>query len=340
MALLARCAVVLTVIGALACLDAPQAHARELRISHQWAAGHDARDQAARVFAAEVANRLPDLSITIHSSSALGLRPEEQYDAMRDGRIEMAIFPLFYLSPRIAELSITLMPGLPASADQAQLLKGSAFHRQLQALAEKHGFHILTWWWLDGGMVATEPIDGPLSVKGLKVRSGDPIFDRMFESLGADTVLMPSPRIAAALRRGELHVALASLESLISLGIVAESKHAVVGGHALYVSLHPLMISAAVWKSFTAAQQQAIEDAATIAETAFTKSQVDVEVNALVALHQAGSTVRRMPLEEYQEWLEVANKTSWQTYRDVSPEASELLNTMLRSFIESKGRVK
>jgi hypothetical protein len=53
------------------------------------------------VFAAELAKNQPELRITIHPSSSMGFKPEEQYDVMRDGRVEMAIFPLFYLSPRI-----------------------------------------------------------------------------------------------------------------------------------------------------------------------------------------------------------------------------------------------
>jgi TRAP-type C4-dicarboxylate transport system substrate-binding protein len=121
----------------------------------------------------------------------------------------------------------------------------------------------------------------------------------------------------------------------VSLNIVAQSKHAIVGGHALYVSLHPLIVSAEVWKSFSVPQQQAIDEAAAIADAAFVKSQANIETSTLLALYQAGATVRKMPMEEYQEWLEVAHKTSWQAYRDISPEASELLNTMLRSFIES-----
>jgi hypothetical protein len=48
-----------------------------------------------------LAKNQPELRITIHPSSAMGFKPEEQYDVMRDGRVEMAIFPLFYLSPRI-----------------------------------------------------------------------------------------------------------------------------------------------------------------------------------------------------------------------------------------------
>jgi hypothetical protein len=67
------------------------------------------------VFAAELAKNQPELRITIHPSSAMGFKPEEQYDVMRDGRVEMAIFPLFYLSPRIPVVG-NPMPGARTAA--------------------------------------------------------------------------------------------------------------------------------------------------------------------------------------------------------------------------------
>ena len=106
---LRRLAIVLLCLGEI--MLPTFARASDLRISHQWAPGVDARDRAARVFVTEVAKRLPHVKISIHPRSSLGIAPAEQYDAMLDGRVEMAIFPLFYLSPRIPELSITLLPG-------------------------------------------------------------------------------------------------------------------------------------------------------------------------------------------------------------------------------------
>lgn len=310
--------------------------AADFRISHQWEAGKDARDAAARVFVAEVAKRLPSDKITIHPRLALGFEPERQYDAMLDGKVEMAIFPLFYLSPRIPELSITLLPGLPASPQKAQILKGTPFHKRLQDFAATKGIRILTWWWLEGGLVSTLPIDGPESVREMRIRSGDPIFDRMFQGLGADSVLMTSPGLPQALREGTVHAALASLESLVSLGIAKEAKHAVVGGHALYVSLHPLMMSLKAWNALPPASQAAFEAAADASDKVFVSSQVAAETEALAVLAKAGASVRQMPYDEYASWLEVANETAWKVYRETSPEAAELFMLMLRSFIESK----
>lgn len=196
------------------------AQAGELRLSHQWTANQDARDVAARVFAEELQKRLPQQRVTIHSSSSLVANPVEQYDAMLDGRIEMAIFPLFYIAPKVPEVSITLMPGVPSSVEQARLLKGSEFQTKFQDFCEQKGFHVLGWWWLAGGIVSREAdIGAPASYKSLMVRSGDPNFDLMFQAAGAKSKVLSSPKIAASLKEGSLDVALASLELLVSLKI-------------------------------------------------------------------------------------------------------------------------
>ena len=149
--------------------------ARELRLSHQLPES-DARHRAARVLAAELKRRAPDLAITIHPNSSLIADPPQQYEAIIDGRIEMAVYPMAYASAKFPELSIVTMPGIPANAEAASLLKGSEFEVKLQELCEEKGFRVLTWWWLDGGMVSrTRAITGPQSVKGLTARSGSSV---------------------------------------------------------------------------------------------------------------------------------------------------------------------
>ncbi len=315
------------------------AQAGELRLSHQWTANQDARDVAARVFAEELQKRLPQQRVTIHSSSSLVANPVEQYDAMLDGRIEMAIFPLFYIAPKVPEVSITLMPGVPSSVEQARLLKGSEFQTKFQDFCEQKGFHVLGWWWLAGGIVSREAdIGAPASYKSLMVRSGDPNFDLMFQAAGAKSKVLSSPKIAGSLKDGSLDVALASLESLVSLKIFESSKRALIGGDTLYVSLHPLMISTKVWNQLSDAEKLDFEDAAAVAEEAFEHSQAVAEKQTVDTFTKAGAQVRPMTTDEYEAWLAIANKTSWRNYRDMNPTSRGLFDAMLMSFINQGKR--
>ncbi|HSR80463.1 MAG TPA: hypothetical protein VLL28_06740 [Hyphomicrobiaceae bacterium] len=117
--------------------------ARELRLSHQMPES-DARHRAARVLAAELKKRAPDLAITFHPNSALIGDPPQQCEAIIEGKIEMAVYPMGYASAKFPELSVVTMPGIPSSAEAASLLKGSQFETKLQELCEEKGFLIVT----------------------------------------------------------------------------------------------------------------------------------------------------------------------------------------------------
>ena len=313
----------------------------ELRLSHQFEANTDARDRGARLLAAEVAKRAPGLSITVHPNSSLGIKPEAQYDAILDGRLEMAVLPLFYASAHIPELSIALLPGVPADLAQAKLLKGTDFYRRLQALCESKGFHIVTWWWLKGGIVSTQSeIGGIDDMQGLSVRGGDPIFDEMFERVGAISVVMPSTAIVESLKAGKLHVAQVSIESLLSMQMATVALSAVIGGNALYVSLQPVIVSSKVWNALTPDERKAIEGAADVADQAFARSQDEIETQAIAKFSAVGVKVRRMEFKEYETWVQIANDSSWVSYRKRSQVADELFQSMLQSLIDAPAAKK
>jgi TRAP-type transport system periplasmic protein len=315
------------------------AQLREFRLSHQWAEETDARDRAARVFAVEVQKRIPAVKVTVHARSSLGINSVEQYDAILDGRVEMAVYPLFYAADKVPEFAIGNLPGVPPDADAAKLLKGSAFSDRLQAYAEDAGLHILTWWWLGGGIASTKrEIAGPETVVGLKVRGGDKLFDLMLAKAGAIIQTMPSSEIANRIGDGTLDVAFTSYESFVSFKIYERAKFATLGGTGIWTSFTPLVMSRAAWNRLTDAEQAAFTEAAEISETHFEESQRKALNAALEAFSKAGVKVRQLSFEEYSAWLNVAKDTSWRTYRDISPLADDLLSSMIQIIMSNGAR--
>ena len=119
---------------ALAALAAPAA-AQELKVSHQFKANVDGRDRATRVFIDEVRKKDPNIKFRIYPAMSLGIKPVAQLDALQNGTLEMAVFPMSYAVGKAQEFSITIMPGTISSLDHAMRLKGTPFHAKLQALA-------------------------------------------------------------------------------------------------------------------------------------------------------------------------------------------------------------
>jgi TRAP-type transport system periplasmic protein len=330
----------LVAVCAVAVLMAPmEAVARELRLSHQLPET-DARHKAARVLAAEVKKRIPDLSIKIHPNSSLKIPPTEQYEAMLEGKIDMTIYPMGYASAKIPELSVVTLPGVPANAELAGLLKGSEFEEKLQRLCEEKGFRILTWWWLDGGMASrTHPIRGPASIKGMTARSGGgPDFNSMLAAAGAKITDMPLTEVRSAMQAGKLDVAQNSFELFVSLRFHEFAKSVTVGGHSTVTVFMPVLISKAVWEELGDAERRALEDAAAASDIYFEATQRESQEAAIDVFSKAGVTVQPLTFPEYAEWLLIAKDGAWKKYRAISPRTADLFDSLLRSFIDSSKR--
>jgi TRAP-type C4-dicarboxylate transport system substrate-binding protein len=316
-----------------------QSAARELRLSHQLPES-DARHRAARVLAAELKKRVPDLQISIHPNASLVSDPPQQYEALLEGRIEMAIYPMGYASAKFPELSVVTMPGVPASAEAASILKGTEFEEQLQRLCEEKGFRILTWWWLDGGMASrAQAVTGPASIKGMIARSGGgKDFNGMLSAAGASIAAVPLSEVRALMQAGKLDVAQNSFETLVSYRFHEVAKFVTMGGYSTITVFTPIIISKTAWDSLGEGARQALEDAAGVSNIYLEASQREAQEAAVEVFTKSGVKVQELTFEEYAAWLQIAKDTAWKDYRSISPRASELFDSLLRGFIESSKR--
>lgn len=316
---------------ALAILPAVPVAAQEIKISHQWKANVDGRDRATRVFVDEVRKKDPNIKFRIYPAQSLGIKPVAQFEALQNGTLEMAVFPMSYAVGKAQEFSITIMPGTISNLDHAMRMKRTPFHQKLQALAHKHGVHIVTWWWTPGGFASKDrPIGGPDTVTGLKMRAADPTFELMLKEAGSSVINMPSSEIYPALQSGVLNATLTSAETFVSMRLYEQTNNATVGGdYNLWMLLQPLVMSKQHWDKLTPAQQKIFEEAANKSDEFFLGLQREATDKMKEAYEKAGAKVRQMTKEEFDAWLALAKKTSWPDFAAKSPEAKELLDALL-----------
>lgn len=316
---------------ALAILPAVPVAAQEIKISHQWKANVDGRDRATRVFVDEVRKKDPNIKFRIYPAQSLGIKPVAQFEALQNGTLEMAVFPMSYAVGKAQEFSITIMPGTISNLDHAMRMKGTPFHQKLQALAHKHGVHIVTWWWTPGGFASKDrPIGGPDTVTGLKMRAADPTFELMLKEAGSSVINMPSSEIYPALQSGVLNATLTSAETFVSMRLYEQTNNATVGGdYNLWMLLQPLVMSKQHWDKLTPAQQKIFEEAANKSDEFFLGLQREATDKMKEAYEKAGAKVRQMTKAEFDAWLALAKKTSWPDFAAKSPEAKELLDALL-----------
>jgi TRAP-type C4-dicarboxylate transport system substrate-binding protein len=314
-------------LAAAAVLAAPAA-AQEIKISHQFKANTDGRDKATRVFVEEVNKKDASLKFRIYPGSSLNIKPVAQFDALQAGTLEMAVFPMSYAVGKVPEMSITIMPGTITSLDHALRLKGTAFHKKLQEVANKNGVHIVTWWWTPGGFASkVREIGGPDTVKGEKMRAADPTFESMLKAAGASVINIPSTEIYPSLQSGVLTSTLTSAETFVSMRIYEQTKFATVGGdYTLWWLMQPLVMSKAAWDKLTPAQKKIFEEAADKSDAYFAGLQRDAVKNMVDAYTKAGAKVRALTKGEFDAWIELAKKTSWPEFTAKSADAKQLLD--------------
>ncbi len=112
-----------------------------LRASHQFPGGKgDVRDDMVQMIARDAKAANVDLEIQVYPGASL-FKPEQQWNAMVNGQLDMTLFPLDYASGQVRAFSATLMPGLVRSYDRAKRLNNSQFMKDIRAHIEKAGRH-------------------------------------------------------------------------------------------------------------------------------------------------------------------------------------------------------
>ncbi len=321
-------------VAVLASHTPAQAEPIDVRVSHQWKQGTDARDRALRIFVDEVRKRLPDAKFRIYPELSLNIKALAQYDALQSGTLEMSIYPLTYAADKVPEFAITVLPGTVGNLEEAAKLKNSAYHKKLQEVANRNGVHILTWWWTTGGFVSrTRPITGPASVNGMKMTAADPAFDSMLKTAGASIRSVPQPELYSALQSGALDALLLPTETLVSLRLHEQAQQATIGGdYIMFMLLQPLLVSRKTWEALTPEQRSAFEEAATVSERFFDGTQRQSVDRAVETYARAGAEVRPLTEAAYSEWIELARNTAWAEYEAKSADAKDLLKLLLAAL--------
>jgi TRAP-type C4-dicarboxylate transport system substrate-binding protein len=313
--------------------------AKEFAISHQWMAALDARDRAARVFVQEVQARLPEFTFRIHSQLSLQIKAEEQFEALQSGKIAMSVYPLPYAAKKVPEFSLAVLPGLFRSVEAARALKNSKVSDRLQDIANANGVHILAWWWVAGGFVTrNREIAGPESVKGLRLRSGDTLFDLMLGKAGATAIDLKSNELYAAMGANKLDGALTSYETFISEKLYEHAKYFTAGSPGIWMFPNPLMISKSLWDSLSEAEKEVFEAAAEISEVYFVATQKDAENRFIKTFTAAGAKFHRFSHDEYLAWLRFAQQTAWREYFALSPASESMLLEVVQTMMDESSK--
>jgi TRAP-type C4-dicarboxylate transport system substrate-binding protein len=324
-------------MGALAALVAAAVGASAgaadvtLRASHQFPGGKgDVRDDMVQMIAKEAKAANVGLNIQVYPGASL-FKPNDQWNAMVNGQLDITLFPLDYASGKVPTFSATLMPGLIRSQDRAKRVNQSQFMKDIRAEIEKHGVIVLSDAWFAGGMAAKgKCIMRPEDMKGMKFRAAGPTFANMWETAGASIVSPPSNEIYNAFQSGVVSGTDTSLGTFASMRLYEVTNCLTApGDNALWFMYEPVLMSKKNFEKLDKKQQQVILEAGKKAQAYYEGKADAVNEEAIKAFKDHKAKVVTLSDADYNAWLEVAKKSSYARFAKDVPNGQKLIDEAL-----------
>jgi len=302
-----------------------------LRASHQFPGGKgDVRDEMVQIIAREVEKANVGLKIQVYPGASL-FKPNEQWNAVVSGQLDITALPLDYASGKVRAFSATLMPGLVRNHDRAQRLNNSPFMQAIKAEIEKHGAMVLADAWLAGAVASKRGcIRTPEDMKGLKIRSAGATFAAMWQAAGASIVSIPSNEVYNALQTGVADATDTSSGSFVSFRLYEQVKCITAPGeNALWFMYEPVLMSKKSFNRLNKKQQEALLAAGKKSEEYFDREARGLDEKMIQTFKEAGVEVITLTAAEYDRWIEVAKQSSYAQFAKEVPNGKELIEMAL-----------
>jgi TRAP-type C4-dicarboxylate transport system substrate-binding protein len=302
-----------------------------LRAAHQFPGGRgDVRDEMVQIIARDAKAANVDLEIQVYPGASL-FKPNEQWNALVNGQLDISSFPLDYASGKVRAFGATLMPGLVRSHDRAQRLNDSQFMKDIKAQIDKAGVVVLADAWLAGAMASKRGcIRKPEDVKGLKFRSAGPTFAAMWQSAGATIVSVPSNEVYNALQTGVAEGTDTSSGSFVSFRIYEQVKCLTApGDNALWFMYEPVLMSKKSFNRLNKKQQEVLLQAGKKSQQFFAEKAKGLDEEMVKVFKDHKVEVITLTTQEYEQWLKVAEKSSYAEFSKEVPNGKKLIEEAL-----------
>ena len=302
-----------------------------LRASHQFPGGRgDVRDEMVQIIARDAKAANVELEVQVYPGASL-FKPNDQWNALVNGQLDISSFPLDYASGKMRAFGATLMPGLVRSHERAQRMNSSPFMKEIKAHIDKAGVVVLADAWLAGAIASKKGcIRKPDDIKGLKVRSAGPTFASMWQAAGASIVSVPSNEVYNALQTGVADATDTSSGSFVSFRIYEQVKCVTApGDNALWFMYEPVLMSKKTFSRLNKKQQDVLMQAGRKSQEFFAKEARGLDEEMVKVFKQHNVEVVTLTPAEYDQWLKVAEKSSYAEFAKEVPNGKKLIDEAL-----------
>jgi len=227
------------------------------------------------------------------------------------------------------------MPGLVRSHERAQRMNNSSFMQDIKAQIDKAGVMVLADAWLAGAIASKRGcIRKPDDIKGLKVRSAGPTFASMWQAAGASIVSVPSNEVYNALQTGRRRRHRHELRQLCLLPHLraGEVPHR-PGDNALWFMYEPLLMSKTSFSRLNKKQQDVLLQAGKKSQQFFADKAKGLDDEMVKVFKDHNVEVVTLTPQEYDQWLKVAEKSSYAEFAKEVPNGKKLIDESARGEI-------
>jgi TRAP-type C4-dicarboxylate transport system substrate-binding protein len=306
-----------------------------LKMAHMWP--DDPNDyvvSTGKQFAAEVEARSGGkIHINIFPAESL-VKAVDTHTALRNGSIDLSIYPYIYSAGAIPQMNLVLLPGLWKTPQDVFDFRKSAPWRAVEEKAEAYGFKTLCWIQISGGMASkSKPVNVPADLAGQKVRGAGKMMEAALQKAGASTVSMTSPETYNAMQLGLLDGLWTSSGTFGSYRLYEVAKYYdSPEDYSMYYTIEPIAISMKTWNKLTPEQQKILSDVGqSLEQQAFEAAKADDKrVAKLFADH--GAQIHKMTLDEWKQWQDLFQQASFPKFRAEVPGGAQLLDDSIALY--------
>jgi len=301
-----------------------------LKLSHQWAKD-DLRDQWANWFTKGVEEKTKgNLKFEIYPASAL-FKPHPQFDAMREGALDLAVYHIAYAAGKVPETLITMMPCLPRNYEEAMKWRDAEIGKIIEKMCEDNGIKILSWGWMMGGIGSKKKlVSMPKDCKGMKMRGAGKATEEMLRFSGAAITSMPSTELYFALQTGVLDALMTTYSSFQSFRLYEVLDYLVVGRmNYVFSTLAGIVISNKTWKKLSEDQKKFMIEIGREIEKRFHQEVALEDEKAAQLFSQKGVKIHYMTDSEFKAWEEASKNSAWKSFAEKVKDGKRIIDAAL-----------
>ena len=185
--------------------------------------------------------------------------PPGTFDAVRDGLVDLSFVTASYTPARHTLPLMAELPGAGATAVINSVAFSRIHWKYFQKVGEYKGVHLLGVFTHGPGQMfnTKRPINTLEDLKGLKIRTGGGISEKLGNLLGASAFVKPAPESFELLSSGVADGVFFPLESIVSFKLDSVIKYATLFPGGFYSSAFGFFMNEDKWSKLSK-QDQAI----------------------------------------------------------------------------------